>query len=100
MRLFTIIATALALLASPVLSAPTTALVGVQEYKGQVKEGSYIVKLKTDVSKGDHLSWLSNHLGSDSVTHKEWRKDVLNGFAGKCGCSHVILIQHSPSSVY
>ncbi len=83
MRLFTAIAATLALLASPILGAPTTAVVEIEEYKGQVKEGSYVVKLKDNASKGDHLNWLSNHLGSDLVTHKEWRKDILNGFAGR-----------------
>lgn len=89
MRLFTLVAATFALLATPILSAPATAVVEVEKYKGQVKEGSYIVKLKNSVSKTDHLTWLSKHLDSDTVTHKEWEKKVLNGFAGRHCCLSV-----------
>ena len=85
MHLVTLVAATFALLATLILGVPT-ALVEVEKYKGQVKEGSYIVKLKNSVSKSDHLKWLSNHLGSDTVTHKEWRKSILNGFAGRACC--------------
>ena len=83
MRFFTFVSISFALLATSVLSAPTTALAEVEKFDGQVQEGSYIVKLKSNVTKQHHLDWLSQHLGSDQVTHSEWQKDLFNGFAGK-----------------
>lgn len=83
MRFSTFIATTFALLATPVLSAPLTSLVQIEKFDGEVKQGSYIVKLKNNVSKADCLNWLTPHLGSDSLTHTDWQKGVLNGFAGR-----------------
>ena len=82
MRFSAVVFAALALLATPIFGAPTTPLITVEKYAGTTKQGSYIVKLKDDVSKSSHLDWLSQHLGSDSVTHTEWNADLLNGFAG------------------
>ena len=83
MHFSTVVAAALALLATPILGSPTTPLIAVEKYSGNVKESSYIVTLKENVSKSTHLAWLSQHLGSDTVTHTEWQTDLLHGFAGK-----------------
>ncbi|KAJ3488940.1 hypothetical protein NLI96_g2489 [Meripilus lineatus] len=96
MRLFTLVTATFALLASPILGAPTTALVGIEKYEGQVKEGSYVVKLKNNVSKSSHLKWLGKQLGSDRVTHTEWQKNLLNGFAGTFSAKTLELLRASP----
>lgn len=90
LKVFTLVATSFAFLA-PVLGAPPTALADIQKFDGQVKEGSYIVKLKDNASKSGHLSWLGKQLGSDSLTHTEWQKGLLHGFAGEPPVSATIL---------
>ena len=83
MRFSAILAATVALLATPVLGSPAATLVDIEKYDGQVKQGSYIVTLKSDVSKTAHLAWLAQHIGADNVTHTEWDPKLLNGFAGK-----------------
>lgn len=73
---------ALTFILTPILGAPTTPLIAVETYSGTTKPNSYIVTLKDNVSKSDHLDWLSQQVGTDGVTHPEWQSDFLNGFAG------------------
>ena len=64
MRFSTVLAS-LALLAAPIFGAPTTPLITVTKHAGETNKGSFIVKLKDNVSKDTHLNWLSQHVGSD-----------------------------------
>ncbi|KAJ3483606.1 hypothetical protein NLI96_g6203 [Meripilus lineatus] len=96
MRFSAILAATVALLATPILGSPTVPLVGIEKFSGKVKQGSYIVKLKSDVSKTAHLDWLSQHIGTDSVTHTEWDSAVLNGFAGKFSSNTLNMLRSSP----
>ncbi|KAJ3483614.1 hypothetical protein NLI96_g6193 [Meripilus lineatus] len=100
MRFFTLVTATFALLATSVIGAPTAALVDIQKFEGKVKQGSYIVKLKDNVSKSNHLTWLGKQLGSDSVTHNEWKKEVLNGFAGRFSERTLNLLRANPDVEY
>ena len=83
MHLFTFVASTIALLATPILSAPVHSLVQVEKFRGQTRAGSFIVKLKSNFTKEDCLEWLTPQLGTAStLTHTGWEKNVLNGFAG------------------
>lgn len=83
MRFSAVLAATVALLATPILGSPGAPLVDIEKYNGNVKQGSYIVKLKSDVSKTSYLSWLSQYISTGSnVTHTEWDPTLLNGFAG------------------
>ncbi|KAI0077287.1 serine protease [Panus rudis PR-1116 ss-1] len=82
MRILAVIIASLALLAPCTLSVPTVPLATVHKYAGQVKEHSYIVTLKNGVSKEDQLDWIRQNIGNSSITHDEWRSDVLHGYAG------------------
>ncbi|KAJ3480011.1 hypothetical protein NLI96_g8664 [Meripilus lineatus] len=96
MRFSAILATTVALLVSPILGSPTIALVDIDKYNGKIKQGSYIVTLKSDVSKTAYLNWLSQHIGTDNVTHTEWNPAVLNGFAGTFSTDTLNLLRSSP----
>lgn len=82
MKFFTAVFASLALLATPIFGSPTTPLVAVDKYAGDVNKGSFIIKLKDNVSKDAHLNWLSQHAGANAITHRDWQTDVLHGFAG------------------
>ncbi|KAI0791170.1 serine protease [Abortiporus biennis] len=99
MRFFSVAAATLALLAAPIFGAPTD-LKPIEKYQGKVKQGSYIVKLKDNVAKDHHLAWLIQHLNGDSVTHTEWQKDTLNGFAGRFSENTLNLLRSSPDVEY
>ncbi|KAI0077290.1 serine protease [Panus rudis PR-1116 ss-1] len=96
MRFFTAVFASLALLAVPSFGAPTAALKTVETYAGQVKEQSYVVVLKNGVSKNAHLNWVHEHVGNNTVTHAEWRADLLNGFAGKFTQSQLNQLRANP----
>ena len=83
MKFFTVVFASLAVLAAPIFGAPTESLISVTKVKGEVNKGSFIVKLKDNVSKDTHLNWLSQHVGSDAITHRDWQTNVLHGFAGQ-----------------
>ena len=84
MRLFSAITTAVALLSTLVLSAPSVELKSVLKFDGPTSPNSYIVKLKDEVSKDDHLLWLdSNHSSTSNVTYRDWQSNVFHGYAGK-----------------
>lgn len=101
MHFFTAVLASLALLASPVFSAPTAPpLVSVNKFAGPKNNGSYIVKLKDNVTKSNHLNWLSNQIGEDAITHKNWNAEVLHGFAGKFSDKVVDLLRASPDVEY
>jgi hypothetical protein len=67
----------LALCIAPAFAAP--ALKSVVKYNGDVKAGSYLVTLKSDVSRARHINSLNLSPNSE-ITH-QW-DHVLNGFAG------------------
>ncbi|KAI0744997.1 serine protease [Earliella scabrosa] len=82
MQLFAVVSAALAILAAPVLGAPAPVqLKSIERVSGAVKPSSYIVKLKSGVSKEAQLEWLEKQ-GSSRITHNEWKAGVINGFAG------------------
>ena len=84
MRLFSVVTAAVALLPALVLSAPGVELKSVVKYDGPTKPNSYIVKLKDDISKNDHLAWLdSNHNATSDVTYRDWQTHVFHGYAGE-----------------
>lgn len=97
MRFFAAVFASLAVLAAPIFGAPTTPLISVNKYAGAVNKGSFIVKLKDNVSKDAHLDWLSQHAGADAITHRDWRTDIVNGFAG--WFTPIILISITPFHV-
>jgi hypothetical protein len=69
----------LALFTSSVFAAPA-ALKSVVKYSGDVKSGSYIITLKTEVSASSHIQALN--LSTDSTITNRYNR-VLNGFAGR-----------------
>ena len=70
----------LALLVSSVLGAPNR-LLSVERYDGETS-GRYIVTLKADTVKSDHLSWVNEAAGAGvNITH-DWNPDFVNGYAG------------------
>ena len=92
MQLFAVVSAALAILASPVLGAPAPVqLKSIERVSGAVKPSSYIVKLKSGVSKEAQLEWLEKQ-DSSRITHKEWRAGVINGFAGASVIAYAALI--------
>ncbi|KAI0779994.1 serine protease [Fomes fomentarius] len=98
MQLFAVVSTALALLAAPVFGAPTTVqLKEVERVAGKVKPSSYIVKLKSGVSKADQIAQLqSEHSASAQITHDDWAGDLLNGFAGTFGTDALNALRANP----
>jgi cerevisin len=85
---------ALALAFTSVLGAPTE-LLTIKKFAGQVKPGSFIVKLKASVDKASHLSALSSHLGESLVTHN-YDSDFLNAFAGNFSMDALNTLRASP----
>lgn len=84
MRLFSAVATAVALLSTLALAAPSAELKSVLKYDGPTNPNSYIVKLKVDVSKDAHLAWLdSNHNATSSVAYRDWQSSFFHGYAGE-----------------
>ncbi|KAA1471520.1 serine protease [Dentipellis sp. KUC8613] len=81
MRLTAIFAS-LALLAAPILGAPTQ-LLTVEKFEGKPIPGRYIVQLKGDASKSQHLSWLHGVTGNQSAVTHDWDAHFLNGYAGE-----------------
>lgn len=53
---------------------------------GNVKENSYIIKLKEGTDKAAHLNHINTRIaaldGHSEVTHAEWRSDFFHGYAG------------------
>ncbi|KAK7678555.1 hypothetical protein QCA50_018427 [Cerrena zonata] len=96
MRFFTAVFASLALLASPIFGAPTTPLISVSKYAGTVNKGSFIVKLKDNVSKDTHLDWLSQHVSADTITHRDWKTEVLHGFAGQFSDNVLNMLRANP----
>ncbi|KAI0077286.1 serine protease [Panus rudis PR-1116 ss-1] len=95
MRFSAAVITSLALLASPVLGAPNADNKSVDNAT-DAKNQSYIVVLNDNVSKQAHLNWVRQHLGNNSVTHGDWRSDVLHGFAGKFSEAGLNLLHANP----
>ncbi|KAK7686101.1 hypothetical protein QCA50_010913 [Cerrena zonata] len=95
MRFFTAAFASLALLATPIFGAPT-APISISKYGGEVNKGSFIVKLKENVSKEAHLEWLYQHAGPDAITHRDWQSDILHGFAGKFSNNVLDLLRANP----
>ena len=92
MQLFAVVSAALAILAAPVLGAPAPVqLKSIERVSGAVKPSSYIVKLKSGVSKEEQLEWLEKQ-GSSRITHNEWKAGVINGFAGVSAIRSVVPI--------
>ncbi|RPD55475.1 serine protease [Lentinus tigrinus ALCF2SS1-7] len=101
MRLFSAVTTAVALLSTLVLAAPGVELKAVLKYDGPTKPDSYIVKLKDEVSKEDHLSWLdSNHNSTSSVTYRDWQTNVFHGYAGTFQPDALNALRASPDVDY
>ncbi|KAJ3492039.1 hypothetical protein NLI96_g318 [Meripilus lineatus] len=100
LKIFTLISATLALLVAPSIGVPSNTLVEVQKFDGKIKEGSYIVKLKDNVSKSSHLGWLGKQLGSDKITHSNWEKGLLHGFAGKFSEKTLSVLRSSPDVEY
>lgn len=63
----------------------STPIAPLHKTAGDAVEGSYIVVLKDDVNKSEHLGNLPQNIrGECEVTNHEWT--VLNGYPGMCGC--------------
>ena len=83
MRLFPAVIAAVALLPA-VLRAADVQLKSVIKYNGPTNPDSYIVKLKDDVTKADHLVWLdTNHNATANVTYGDWQTNIFHGYAGE-----------------
>ena len=70
----------LALLVGSVLGAPNR-LLSVERYDGETS-GRYIVTLKADTVKSDHLSWVNEAAGAGANITHDWNPDFVNGYAG------------------
>ncbi|KAI0752921.1 serine protease [Daedaleopsis nitida] len=70
---------------SPTLAAPGSAQLNpILKYAGQINPGSYIVKLKSDVSKEDHLNGLRARFGPSALAPScTLLSGILNGYSGK-----------------
>ena len=83
MRLFSAIFALVALLPTFAISAPSIEFKTVTEHDSPKNPNSYIVKLRDNVSKADHLAWLdTNHNATAKVTYRNWQSDVFHGYAG------------------
>ncbi|KAI0717843.1 serine protease [Cerioporus squamosus] len=83
MRIFSAVTAAVALLSTLALAAPSVELKSVLKYDGPTNPNSYVVKLKDDVSKTDHLAWLdTNHNATSNVVYRDWQTNVFHGYAG------------------
>lgn len=91
MRFFTFLSAIFVLLASPVLGTSAR----FEEYKGQVKTNSYIIKLKSNVTKEDCLDWLTPYLESNALTHTGWEREVFHGFAGKVADEEITFVANA-----
>ncbi|KAJ3480012.1 hypothetical protein NLI96_g8665 [Meripilus lineatus] len=96
MRFSAILAATVALLAIPVLGSPAGTLIDIKKHNGEIKEGSYIVTLKSNISKTTHLKWLSQHIDKDNITHPGWDRRILNGFAGTFSTKTLNMLRSSP----
>ena len=84
MRLFSAIFALVALLPTFAISAPSIEFKTVTEHDSPKNPNSYIVKLKSDVVKDNHLAWLdSNHKSTSNVTYRNWQSRVFHGYAGE-----------------
>ena len=72
---------ALAFIIPGVVAAPTTPLHNVRTFNGPKNTGTFIVKLKDNVSKSTHFSKMAGSFNISEVTHT-WDSSLLNGFAG------------------
>lgn len=67
------------------LLAPTLAAqppVRIEEFKGRVKQGSYIVQLSHNVSKETHIDWVGSRFGKHVVTRHDWDFGNFTAYAG------------------
>ena len=84
MRLFSAVTAAVALLSTVVLAAPSVELKPILKFNGPTHPNSYIVKLRDNVSKADHLAWLdTNHNATANVTYGDWQTNIFHGYAGE-----------------
>ena len=81
MKLSIVIFASLVVLPAPTFASPATRVPLVANSTEDDNKGSYIVKLKDDVSKDNHLNWLSRHPGAN-ITYSDWSSDLLHGYAG------------------
>ncbi|KAG8956991.1 subtilisin-like serine protease [Tulasnella sp. 419] len=82
MRSFAIF-TSLALLLTPVFSAPLIpSKIEIERITGSKKDGSYIVKLKDGTDKKEAMAWIKAHLGYSSSIKYDYDDDDLHGFSG------------------
>ncbi|KAF8600730.1 subtilisin-like protein [Ceratobasidium sp. AG-I] len=64
----------------PVLGAPTSSNVPISKFPGTVKADSYIIKLKTGISKESHISQIISRFTSDSKLQYKYG-EIFNGYA-------------------
>ncbi|KAF8757779.1 peptidase S8 family [Rhizoctonia solani] len=95
MKSFAILAAALV---APALAAP--AAIPITKLAGPVKENSYIIKLKDNVSKDSHVARLLDFIGSrdSKVVYKY--ENIFNGYAGTLKGPILDYIRHSPDVEY
>ena len=100
MRLFSAVTAAVALLSTVVLAAPSVELKPILKFNGPTHPNSYIVKLKSDVVKDNHLAWLDfNHKSTSNVTYRNWQSRVFHGYAGEqCRVAKALYISDSFST--
>lgn len=65
----------------------------VEKFAGPTKSNSFIVTLKSGVSKDSHLQ--QNPDIAAAVTHPEWETEVLHGFAGTFNQTHLDALRAS-----
>ncbi|KAG8938288.1 subtilisin-like serine protease, partial [Tulasnella sp. 419] len=95
MRSFAIF-TSLALLLTPVFSAPfIPSKIEVERITGNKKDGSYIVKLKDGTDKKEAMAWIRSHLGSSSSIKYDYDDDDLNGFSGTFSQDFIDILTNS-----
>lgn len=84
----------LALLVSSVLGAPNR-LLSVERYDGETS-GRYIVTLKADTVKSDHLSWVNEAAGAGANITHDWNPDFVNGYAANLDDDALRTLRASP----